>query len=426
MESLGLYANRNKHGDFVRNAIQKLTATPSNVYIAVAFFTEANVIDELLARGCKVRIIVRLGFPTSPSALQKLLEGNQVEIRYFTAHSFHPKIYLFGDHTALVGSANLTRAAILTNQEVVVSIGSDDLRLNELASIFADYWGQASVLTSKALADYAAIYSRFEKLQGEVDKLENDVFDKLGNTAPANITREKVTVNKQGIFLEEFRKTYQEGVNAFDAIRRVYEKTGYRKAGATTIPILIEIDSFISFVRDRHAVGDSWNATPLRSGEDQDRFIVEHIDAWRTTPWPHYENEIVGKNYPLLVKTFGSEKAVKSVSDDDLFEALAVLHSFHDWLRFFAGGLPTWKRHFLEANDPKRVREVLAYLLYGPGEIEARMANAIFEPEYKLIEFGRANVQELIGWLSKEGLPVINGRTTKIFRYFGFDVRQLN
>lgn len=426
METQGLYANRNRYGDFVQNAIQNLTATPTNVYIAVAFFTEAGVVDDLIRKGCKVRLIVRLGFPTSPVALKRLLAGNQVEIRYFTAHSFHPKIYLFGDRSALVGSANLTHLAITSNQEVVLAIDSEDPRLNELAAIFSDYWGQAKVLTDKALADYASLYSQFEKLQNDVGKLEQQVIDTLGDLAPDNITRNKVIGSKQAIFLEDFRKTYQEGVRAFDFIRRVYEKTGYRKAGAGTIPLLIEIDSFISFVRDRHAGGDSWKTTPLRTGEDQERFISEHMKTWRETPWPHYADQIVGKNYPLLVKTFGSAKAVKSVNDDELFDALSVLHSFYDRLRFHAGGLAAWKVDFLKANEPKRVREVLAYLLYGPDDIEVRMANVIFEPEYKLNEFGRANVQELIGWLSKEGLPIINGRTTKIFRYFGFDVRQLN
>jgi hypothetical protein len=28
-------------------------------------------------------------------------------------------------------------------------------------------------------------------------------------------------------------------------------------------------------------------------------------------------------------------------------------------------------------------------------------------------------VQELIGWRNREGLPVINGHTTKILRFFG-------
>ncbi|OOI06655.1 hypothetical protein BIW16_03155 [Vibrio sp. OULL4] len=31
-----------------------------------------------------------------------------------------------------------------------------------------------------------------------------------------------------------------------------------------------------------------------------------------------------------------------------------------------------------------------------------------------------------IGWINKENLPVINGRTTKVLRYFGFDVKQLS
>ncbi len=40
-------------------------------------------------------------------------------------------------------------------------------------------------------------------------------------------------------------------------------------------------------------------------------------------------------------------------------------------------------------------------------------------------EFGQSNVQELIGWRNKEGLPVINGRTTKLLRFFGSKVRQI-
>jgi hypothetical protein len=43
----------------------------------------------------------------------------------------------------------------------------------------------------------------------------------------------------------------------------------------------------------------------------------------------------------------------------------------------------------------------------------------------KLEQFGTANVQELVGWDNKEDFPVINGRTTKVLRYFGLDVRQM-
>jgi HKD family nuclease len=425
MEILGLYANRNSNGDFVENAIQKLTDTPSNVYVAVAFFTEADVIESMIAKGNRVRLIVRLGFPTSPKALQRLLNNEKVEIRYFTSHSFHPKVYLFGDRTALVGSANLTRAAILTNQEVVVSIDAVDPRFNELALLFADYWSQAKVLTEQALKDYAEIYAKFEKLQNEMGKLEATVVDKLGEVVAGNITRGKVKVSKESIFLEDFRKTYQEGVRAFNVIRDVYEKTGYRKAQANDVPLRIEIDSFISFVRNKFAIGELWQETPIRTDVEQEQFILEHIEAWKATEWPHFENTIVGENYPLILKTLGTIEAINSANDDQLFEALTVLHSFYDRLRFYESGLPTWKRVFLKSNEPQKLREVLVYLIHGTGNIEVRMANVIFNPELKLNQFGQSNVQELIGWLNKEDYPVINGRTTKILRYFGSNVRQL-
>jgi len=421
---LGIYANRNQHSDFVRNAIQRLASDGCNVYIAVAFFTEASVVEELLTDGCRVRLVVRLGFPTSPYALGSLMGKSGVEIRFFTGHSFHPKVYVFGDKAALVGSANLTRAAILTNQEVVVSIDSSDARFTELASLFGAYWAEARVLDQGALDDYKASYKEFEKLQGSAEKLGREVLSKLGETQPSNVARDKAKASKQSLFLEDFRKTYQECVSAFNIIREAYEASGYRKADPSLIPLRIEIDSFISFVRERKADGEAWKASPLRSAAEQKSIVGGMIDEWRNIKWPHFEDRIVGENYPRLLRTFGSADAVISANDDELFDALTTLHSFHDRFRFYLGGLSGWKKIFLAANDPKRVRETLAYLVFGGDNIENRMANAIYDSSYKLDEFGRANVQELIGWCNREDLPIINGRTTKVLRFFGSDVRQ--
>jgi HKD family nuclease len=103
VDDFGLYANRSDCKDFVHNAIGRLAADGCNVYIAVAFFTESSVVESLIANGCHVRLVFRLGFPTNPSALQELMELPNVEVRYFTGHSFHPKIYIFGEKAALVG-----------------------------------------------------------------------------------------------------------------------------------------------------------------------------------------------------------------------------------------------------------------------------------------------------------------------------------
>jgi hypothetical protein len=64
-------------------------------------------------------------------------------------------------------------------------------------------------------------------------------------------------------------------------------------------------------------------------------------------------------------------------------------------------------------------------LLYGNGTIEERKAGVIYGQQHKLNQFGRSGVQELVGWL-KEDLPVVNGRTTKVLRYLGFNVTQLS
>jgi HKD family nuclease len=425
VDELGLYANRNEHKDFVHNAIQRLSANGCNVYIAVAFFTEANVVEELLARGCRIRLVVRLGFPTNPDALQRLTGKPGVEIRYFTGHAFHPKVYIFGDKVALVGSANLTRSAILTNQEVVVSVDSNDPRLTELTALFGDYWGEAKVLDTEALTKYKSIFQRFEKLQAVADALGQEVLEKLGSFVPSNITRDKTKASKESLFLEDFRKTYQECVSAFNIVRDAYQLSGYRKADPAAIPLRLEIDSFISYVRERKAAGDSWMGTPLRSAVEQQHIIAGIIEEWRSTPWPHFEERIVGENYPRLVHTFSSAASIETASDDELFDALSTLHSFYDRFRFYLGGLPMWKKTFLSANDPKRVRETLAYLVFGKDSIESRMANTIYDARYKLNAFGQANVQELIGWCNREELPIINSRTTKVLRYFGSDVRQL-
>lgn len=425
MTDLTLFTNRNSHRDFVRNAIEAMTAKPCHVYIAVAFFTEASVVEQIVQNGCHVRLIVRLGFPTQADALMHLMENPRVEIRYFTDTAFHPKLYLFGNQAALVGSANLTQSALTSNQEVVVVVEPEDARLNELASLFSEYWSQAQVLSKPVLNDYRAICAKYAQLRNEQHKLDQEVQRKLGRVFAGDVIRDKNKQSKENIFLEGFRKTYQECVAAFNVIRETYEGVARRKVAPEAIPLRLEIDSFISFVRETHASGDRWRSAPILAISDQRDRIEPLVREWMDTPWPYFEQDVVGETFPRLREVFASPETIQVASDDALFDALCTAHSFYDRLRFFHGGLSTWRSEFRKANDPKRVRDSLTYLLYGLGNIEERMANLIYNPDYKLNEFGQANVQELVGWCNKEELPVVNGRTTKVLRWFGFNVAQL-
>ena len=305
--NVSLYSNRNSRSDFIQNAVNELITKASNINIAVAFLTDTSILEHLNKQGCKVRIVVRLGYPTSPNALESLLKISNIQARFFSDRSFHPKLYIFGSSGALVGSANLTHSAMTTNQEIMVHINAEDSIFTELVDLFSEYWEESEVLTQKTVEEYKLIYDSYKSLASDVSKLQAEVNRRIGKVVGFNIVRDKDKRSKKSIFIDDYRKTYQESVGAFNTIRQVYEEVGRRKKTDSEIPLRLEIDSFISFVRDRHAQKESWKKTAMISGESQNSKIKKLVEEWHKTPWPYFEETIVNETYPQLKSVFASE-----------------------------------------------------------------------------------------------------------------------
>lgn len=420
-----LFTNSNARADFIRDALLGSARDGEPALIATAFFTDYDLLRSISVRTGQVKLVVRLGYPTSPLALEKALANPNIDVRYFTDHTFHPKLYLFGDRVAYVGSANLTSSAVIQNQEIMLAVDCQDERLEALAGLFGEYWAQASVLTDDALEQYRRAYAARREIETGIEKLQSEIDAALGNVRFSNIDRDVIRKTKDNLFVDGYRRTYQEAVSVFARIRDLYEATGKRKVPEAALPLRLEIDSFFSFVRDHIATGETWREVPVGWNAARQADLAGAMESWHATYWPHLETTIVEKNYPRLRAVFDTEAALRNASIDQIFDALLTLHSFHDRLRFNAGGIPGLKASFVQGNDVGRVKDSLAYLVHGKDELVRRMANLIYRADYKLNSFGTANVQEMIGWHNKEELPVINGRTTKVLRYFGFDVRQL-
>lgn len=325
-----LLTNRNSHGDFIRHALVSAGLEDEAVYIASAFFTDHGVLRDIAFKSNRVRLVVRLGFPTSPKALREALADKNVDVRFFTSPTFHPKLYIFGNRIAYVGSANLTGAAVISNQEILVAIPSDDPRFVDLATLFGEYWDQASVLNDTLLDAYRKVYDAHKRVDDQVSALDQAVIESLGDVRFENIDRGKVVKSKENIFVDGYRKVYQETVSAFQTIRDAYLAEGTRKVSEESLPLRLEIDSFFSFVRDHIATSEKWAETPIGWGSARQIDLQNALDQWHSTAWPHLELTIVGTNYPRLVKVFTSTNSIKSASDDELFDALLTLHSFHD------------------------------------------------------------------------------------------------
>lgn len=416
-----VFANRGST-DLIRNAFYKQLHRGDVLCVASPFFSYDKLVLEMANRGCDVRMVVRLGPATSPQSLARATKDNRVQVRFFTSRRFHSKLYVFGDHLALVGSANMTEVGVQSNHEVCVSVSPEAGEFDELVTLFQSYWDAAEVLTPERLETYEKLYREREDASSET-KLENDVaaaFGEVGPVASIRVGRRKPSKDK--LFLENYRRTYQEFIAAYRAVEQVYKADGRRLQPEEAVPIRIEIDQFLSFIRERQTSGDDYLAQPLRDGVGIAATAAEHFDQWFADRWAYLDNHIP-QNYATITAQLGTHEAIASASAEELFDGLDVCHSFHDRFRFYSGGHPTMRAAFLADNDPKQVKKVLTYLLHGSGDFVERMGTCIFAPDFKLAHVGRSVVQELFGWVNGEEVPVCNGRTVKALRHLGARVK---
>ncbi len=196
----GLWTNRRASKDPFEDALSRYWSSASAIDIAVAFFTDEAIVEDLISEnGCHVRMVVRLGFPTKPPALRALIKKRDVELRYYSDSAFHPKLYIFDDKIALLGSANLTQKALRSNQEIMISIKSEDPRFGELTGLFSDYWDNSQVLTTESLKAYEKIYKEYGRAIDDINRIDEAVQSKIGKTGFPNIDRDKPTESRTNI-----------------------------------------------------------------------------------------------------------------------------------------------------------------------------------------------------------------------------------
>lgn len=415
--------NNSSAKETVRNAFYQNLEGVSQVAIASPFFSYSELVEEVLHGGRTVRLIVVLGPATSPVHLQRLINRGNIHIRYFTSSAFHSKLYIFGDKTALVGSANLTQSGMNSNREICIEIPREDESFDNLVLLFQSYWSQAEALDADTLQKYSKLYETYG--QKKESTLEEKIKGQFGDIVPSEgIVVGKKKPSKEKVFLSDYKRTYQEFLSAFNEVQELYIADGRRQQPENIVPLRIEVDQFFSFVRETFTKGDSYRDEPIRSVDDRKSFVKARLDDWFSQRWK-YLDEKIPIHIPRL-QHLASTESIESASLEAILDALDVCHSFHDRLRFYPGGHETHVEEFRKVNDAKQVKRVITYLLHGKDDYITRMGNCIFAPEYKLNQFGRSAAQELLGWVNKENIPICNSRTVKALRYLGYSVAVFN
>lgn len=143
----------------VRYAFSLLSRGVKQVSLACPFFSYPTIINDLVANGVHVRLLVRLGPSTTPKALAEVFQHEQVLVRFVTSRRFHTKLYVFGELAALVGSANLTESGVQRNREACLRVGAGTGEFDHVAGLFRDYWARALVLDEPKLRRYTDLWN---------------------------------------------------------------------------------------------------------------------------------------------------------------------------------------------------------------------------------------------------------------------------
>jgi len=410
----GLFMNTNVRGDFLRPALE--SANPDGeVFAAVAFYTYADIIKYWTNRGCRVRLIVRLCHATSPSALREVMDNKLVMVRYFTSRHFHPKLYILSGVGAFVGSSNLTDSGLFSNQEINLQIPLDDPRFVELGVMFDEYWHQAEVLTQPILEKFASIPDDVHRATTTYEAAMSAQIPEVGF---ANIQRPGQMQGRRGesLFESEFLKRYQAFLAGFGILLDIYRSHGRRKLSADTpLPLRVEVDRFLNWIREEKS-----RRSPKLTGAADTRLLAlveEYVDSAVDS----YLTDLSTSIYPDMRLRLGSPEAILQLGANELFSALKYVYAFYDQNRWY-GGFDNMQDQLFSRNTLDKVKNTLIYLLHGAEPFQQRVARCLLDPNLRLVGVGPSCLTELVGWVNREDVPLLNGRSRDSMRWLGFPV----
>ena len=166
-----LLVNNYKKNKKILSAISEELETCEAFDFSVAFINDSGLasimqkLDYLASHNIKGRILTTnyLNF-TSPGALSKLLEFENIEVRAYTKGGFHPKGYIFKQSnyfSIIIGSANLTASALSMNQEWSIRFLSltDGQIVFSVREEFERVWNEAEIVTPEWITDYTIDYN---------------------------------------------------------------------------------------------------------------------------------------------------------------------------------------------------------------------------------------------------------------------------
>lgn len=150
--------------------LRRLIKSYADIYFAVAWASSGNSIYKLL---CNNNLSIRQGvigthfYQTHPDVLDQFRCSESVRFVMQPEGIFHPKLYLFRAKerwAVLIGSANLTTAALKVNSETMLlvegTINDSEILPYEIEDIIRNYWCAAKTIDDRDAKSYRVVWSQ--------------------------------------------------------------------------------------------------------------------------------------------------------------------------------------------------------------------------------------------------------------------------
>jgi HKD family nuclease len=391
--------------DNLRNKLKSLASKADRIEIAVAFFSDSELINQWNNDNKKINLIVSLRPPTSFFSLKDLQSTLNVDIS-FLGNEFHSKFFLFYKQKVLIGgiigSSNFTSGGLVGNIETNILV-KDNATLLELRNHFDDLLQNSNLLQPADLDHYEIVYRNW--LARQVN--ENAELDRF-----ISRTTENRTKRKQKVRIIKDAKQY------FEYWRIVDEIKGFIKdisdEAYPNIPHYFALDHF------RHYVKVYWHKETGRTLNKRNQ--LQEIPKL-FSKYIKWHKEVEQQNYPKymmkqsknIFQVYLAEKNIDKLSKAQAKEIFRNLHSSGMPIkRFGADDL------FIAENDIIKIRKAWKYLLYSNDDMDLRIHNLMKNPKYKLQRLGSSGIQEINGWTLPTVYPIRNNKADKALEILGY------
>lgn len=413
-EPIKLYTNsKDTH---LKNRLEEICKN-TTILVSVAFFSNIEFIKKALTNNCEIYLIVRLDFGTDPNALLQVENMNHpnIHMRYYDCRNFHPKFYIIDNVCAIVGSSNLTNSGLFSNLEVNIEISCENIIYEELKREYWIEWDHAGVLTKERILRFKEKWEIYNNKRPDSNRVFFSEKDRI-------LTPNVIDDNKKGKKTESikrFERDYQLYISAFKKLTNIYTNVSQQRRYNNEIPLRIEIDRFLSWLRDKKYKGEEYLNTEKKEDTQLEKEVKYLKNEFVESKLNEYYNT-TNERYFEIKNKLGSREAILNQSKIELLDTLLLVNAIYDQLRFFPGGLETLKQEFLNKNDEIKIKNTLIYLLEGKENFIERIYNIVTPSIYKLDVLADSSVKELYGYINNENIPTCNLRMLHSMQWLGF------